>query len=172
MHETGLFAGTIERRYTGQRPGTKSARGPATPNRWSTVGHMLANRWSTAGQSLVNLWLTAGQPLVNRWSTAGQPLVNRGFCSPNGLHRIRLFVRPETRPGRFSSIAWKLRRVVLFWANRPVGVLSCPSPPCPAAPPCAAQPRPAHGIIRVSDSTSQKLLMSEILVYVGRNGIE
>ena len=41
------------------------------------------------------------------------------------------------RPGRFSSIVWKVRGTVLFWANRPDGVPSCPSPPC-AAPPCAA----------------------------------
>ena len=32
------------------------------------------------------------------------------------------------------------------WTNRPVGVPSCPAPPCPATPPCAASTRPARGI--------------------------
>ena len=41
---------------------------------------------------------------------------------------------------------WKARGTVVSWANRPLGVPSCPAPPCPAALPCAALPRPARGM--------------------------
>ena len=39
-----------------------------------------------------------------------------------------LFVLPETRPGGFSSIVWRVRWTVVSWADRPVGIPSCPSP--------------------------------------------
>ena len=44
---------------------------------------------------------------------------------------------------------WRARRSVISWANRPVGVPSCPAPPRPAAPPCAAPPRPARGMFEL-----------------------
>ena len=53
-----------------------------------------------------------------------------GFC---------LFVLSKRRSGQARSS-------IVSWANRSVGVPSCPAPPCPAAPLCAAPPRPAHGM--------------------------
>ena len=79
------------------------------------------------------------KPRKNRLSTAG-------FVPPSVYMGFRLFVLPETRPGGFSTMVRKVRGTAAFWANRPVGVPSCPSPPRPAAPPCAAPPRPARGM--------------------------
>ena len=103
------FTETNRRRYTGQQPRTKSARGPAD------------------------------KPRMNRGSTAGfvPPSVYMGFC---------LFVLAKIRSGQLSSIPWRARGTVGFWATRPVGVLFCPAPPRPAAPPCAAPTRIARGM--------------------------
>ena len=89
----------------------------------------------------------ADNPRINRSSTAC-------FVPLSVYIGIRLFVLPETRPREFSSIVWKIRRTVVFWANRPAGVPSCPSALRPAAPPCAARPRPTYSwYVRVLDST-------------------
>ena len=81
----------------------------------------------------------ADKPLINRLSTAR--------CVPPSVYRrIRLFVLPKTHPGGHSSIVWRVRGTVFSWANSPVGVLCCPSPPGPTVPPCAAPYRPARGM--------------------------
>ena len=41
---------------------------------------------------------------------------------------------------------WRVRGTSVPWANRSVGVPSCPAQPRGAAPPCAAQSRPAQGM--------------------------
>ena len=81
----------------------------------------------------------ADTPLINRWSTAG-------FVPPSVCIGIRVFVLPETCAGGFLSMVWRVTGTFVFWANRPVGVPSCPSPPRPAAPPCTAPSRPACGM--------------------------
>ena len=43
-------------------------------------------------------------------------------------------------------MVWRVGETVKFWANQPVGVPSCPFPPRPAAPPCAAAPSSARGM--------------------------
>ena len=53
---------------------------------------------------------------------------------------------PGARPGGLSSIVWGLRGSVVSWANRSIGVLTCPTPPGPTVPPCAAPSRPNRGI--------------------------
>ena len=77
------------------------------------------------------------------------PLVNRGFCSSIGLHRNSSVRVSRDTPRRicYDGLVGKKGSVV-FSANRPVGVLSCPSPPRPAAPPCAAPSRPIRGMSR------------------------
>ena len=45
-----------------------------------------------------------------------------------------------------SSMPWRAKEPVGFWAKRSVDVPSCPFPPRPAAPPCAAPLRPARGM--------------------------
>ena len=45
------------------------------------------------------------------------------------------------RSGQLCSVPWRERGTVLSWANRFVGVPSCPAPPRLAAPPCVAQTR-------------------------------
>ena len=77
------------------------------------------------------------------------PRVNRLSCSSTGLHRTS-FARASQ--GSFRTVvfdaleAWRARETVVSWADRPVGVPSCPAPLRPAASPCAAPPRPACGI--------------------------
>ena len=41
---------------------------------------------------------------------------------------------------------WRARGTLVFSANRPIGIQSCPAPPGSAAPPCVAPPRPARGM--------------------------
>ena len=76
---------------------------------------------------------------INRGSSAG-------FVPPSVYIGFHLFVLPGTRPGGFSSIVWKVKASVASWANRPVGVPSCPSAPRLAVPPCAATSRPNRGM--------------------------
>ena len=59
---------------------------------------------------------------------------------------FRLFVLLKRRSGQVCSMAWRVRGTVVSWANRSVGVPSCPALPRPAAPPCAAPTRPARGM--------------------------
>ena len=79
------------------------------------------------------------KPRINRLSTAG-------FVPASVYIGFPLFVLPETHPGSHSSIVWRVRGTVFSFANSPVGVLCCPSPPGPAVLPCAAPYRPARGI--------------------------
>ena len=78
-------------------------------------------------------------------------LVDRWLCSPSGLQGFRLFVLPETRSGGLSTIVWKVRGTVVSWADGPVGVPCCPSPPRPAV----RHPDPTRPwYVRVLDSTN------------------
>ena len=90
-----------------------------------------------------------GVPLINRGSTAR--------CVPRSVYiGFPLFVLPKGRPGHLSSTPWGARGSVVSWANRHVGVPSCPSPLRPGAPRCAAPPRPAvcpgFGLVRCCSS--------------------
>ena len=141
-NEKGLRIETNRRRYTGQLPGTKSGLRPADKLR------------------------------INRLSIGYQPVVKRSLSSYIGLHRIsvvpvrcvppsvyigfRSFVLLKRHSGQLFSMSWTARGSAVSWANRPVGVPSCPAPPCPAATPCAALPRLARGTyVRVLDSTGR-----------------
>ena len=73
---------------------------------------------------------------------AGQSLV---LFLPSVYIGFPLSVLPGVRPGGLSSIRWRERETVVPWANRSVGVPSCPSSPRPAALPWAAPPRLACG---------------------------
>ena len=57
---------------------------------------------------------------INRWSTAG-------FVPPSVYIRFRLFALPKNRSGQLSSMFRVVRGTVVSWANRPVGVPSCPA---------------------------------------------
>ena len=85
------------------------------------------------------VWDSTNEPRMNRLSTAG-------FIPPSVYIGFPLFVLPETRPGGCSSIVRKVRVTVVSWADRPVGIPSCPFPARPAVPPCAAPSRRARGI--------------------------
>ena len=68
----------------------------------------------------------ADKPVINRLSTAG-------FVPPSVYMGFPLFVLPKRRSGQLSSMPRRARWSVVFWANRPVGVLSYvpgPAPPC------------------------------------------
>ena len=65
---------------------------------------------------------------------------------------FRLFVLPKNRSGQLSSMLWRARGPVASWANRPVGVPSCPAPP---RRPAVRRPSPTRlWYVRVSDSTN------------------
>ena len=101
-----------------------------------------------SSQERRTLLVPRNKPLINCSSTAGcvLPSVYMGF---------RLFVLPKKTFTTVSTMLWRAKRAVVSWANRPVGVPSCPAPPRPAALPCAVQPRPARGIYdQVLDSTN------------------
>ena len=76
---------------------------------------------------------------MNRLSTAG-------FVPPSGYIGFPSFVLAKGRSGQLSTILWGATGTVSFCATRPVGVLFCPAPPRPAAPPCAAPTRTARGM--------------------------
>ena len=80
---------------------------------------------------------------------------------------FRLSVPLGGRLGQLSSMPWKswgATGSVVSWADRPVGVPSCLTPLRPAAPLCAALPRPAHvnlfhaGYVWVLGATIRKYL--------------
>ena len=109
-------------------------------------------RYVFLNRSAVSLSETPWKPhqtVINRSSTARcvLPSVYIGF---------RSFVLPKRFSGQFSSMPWRARGSVVSWANRPVGVPSCPAPPCPAprrAPPCSDPPRvcPGFGFDRITN---------------------
>ena len=68
-------------------------------------------------------------PRVNPTSTGRHPVVNRTFCSPIGSHQFSLVVllRKTFRTG--VSMPMRIRWSIVSWANRSVGVPSCPAPP-------------------------------------------
>ena len=78
-------------------------------------------------------------PRINRLSSAF-------FVPPSVYIGFRLFVLLKKRSGHLCTMPWRVRGTVVSWATRSVGVPSCPTPPSPAAPPCAAPTRPACGI--------------------------
>ena len=139
-----MFTETNSRRYTGQQPATKSARGPAVKplvNRASTAcqplvfpGHALHEKGlqrQIAVSTLVNSQQrrALAVPRLNRWSTAGQPLVNRLFCSLSGLHRISFVRACEETFRTVVKVPWRDRGTVAFEADRNVGTLVCPASP-------------------------------------------
>ena len=77
---------------------------------------------------------------MNRLSTAG-------FVPPSVYIGFPLFVLARGRSGQLSTIPWKAKGTVGFWATRLVGILFRPAPPRPAAPPCAAPTRTARGML-------------------------
>ena len=79
------------------------------------------------------------------------PRLNRTFVSSIGLHRISLVRASEEsfKTGLFDALA---RVTVVFWANRPIGVLSCPSPPRRTAVRCPDSTRQWY--VQALDSTS------------------
>ena len=80
-------------------------------------------------------------PRIIRLSTAGEPRV----LFP---HRFKCdFVCPCFRGViQDSCDALEGKKDGVSWANRPIGVPSCPAPSCPAAPLCTAPPRLALGV--------------------------
>ena len=109
------FTETERRRSLGQQPGARSGRRPAD------------------------------EPRINRLSTTGQLVMVFLYSVYMGF---RLFVLPKRHSGQLFSMPWKpwgAKGTVVSWANRPVGVQSCPATLCPA-PPCTAPPRPARGM--------------------------
>ena len=78
-------------------------------------------------------------PWLNRWSTVVFVLLSVyiGFPLP---------VLLKKRSAQLFSMPRRARGSVVSWANRSVGVPSCPAQPRPAALPCAAPTRPARGM--------------------------
>ena len=75
---------------------------------------------------------------MNRWSTAG-------FVPPSVYIGFPLFVLAKGRSGHLSTIPWRARRTVGFWATRPVGDLFCPARCAP--PPRRAPRRPEPPVV-------------------------
>ena len=113
------FTKTNKRRYTGQQPGTKSARGPAD------------------------------QPLINRLSTAGQPQVNRGstadFVPPSVYIGFRLFVLSKSSPGQCLRFAGRQEGGLSPGRIDPTA--SRPTQPRPLSPPRRAPPRTDRPVV-------------------------
>ena len=84
-------------------------------------------------------------PRINRLSTARQPPVNRLSCSSIGLHRIS-FVRASG--GSFKTVVYDAPGGTRdgFLLGEPTRLRPVLPHRCPAAPPCAAPPRPARGM--------------------------
>ena len=94
----------------------------------------------------------ADKPRINRWS-------NAGWVPPPLYIVFRLFVLLERRSEHVCSIPWKVRGSVVSWANRPVGVPSCPAPP---RRPAVRRPVPTRPwYVRVSNSTGSFVRVAE-----------
>ena len=96
-------------------------------------------------------------PQISRGSPAG-------FVFPSVYIGFRLFVPPETR-----SVCWWIKGSVASWANRPVGVPCCPSPPRLAVLPCAAPSRPARDMFGFLDLTDIFKATKHSVTYIMRN---
>ena len=83
-------------------------------------------------------------PQINRGYNGYQLVVSRTFCSAIDLHRISFVRASRDTPRRAAFDCLGVKGSVVSWADRPVGVPSCPFPPRSAAPPCAALSRPAR----------------------------
>ena len=88
--------------------------------------------------------IAAVVPRINRLSTAYQPLVNRLSCSSIGLHRVS-FVRAFEES--FKTVVFDAAVATQdgCFLGEPTRRRPVPHR-CPAAPPCAAPPRPARGM--------------------------
>ena len=90
-------------------------------------------------------------PRLNRVQTACQPVI---LFSHSVYIGFRLFVLQGSRSGDVSSMPWKLRGMLVSWANSSVGIQSCPTPPHrPAVRPDPTRP----WYVRILDSTSRDL---------------
>ena len=121
---------TIRRRYNGQQPGTKSARGPVD------------------------------KPRNNRGSIAG-------FVPPSVQIGFSLVVLPETRPGRFYSMVWKVSRTVVFGRTDPSASRSARRRPAPAPrsePPCPSTPVVCPGFESTGEKSSGRQIDIDLLV--------
>ena len=78
-------------------------------------------------------------PWISRGST-------RRFVAPSVNMGFSLLVLQETRPAGFLRSSGGYEGTLSPWADRPVGVPSCPAPPRPPVPRCAAPSRPARGM--------------------------
>lgn len=77
----------------------------------------------------------AVEPRINRLST--------GRFVPLSVYILfRLFVFPKKHARQLFSMPWRARGSVVTWAERPVGVQSCPAPPRLAPPHRPGPPRP------------------------------
>ena len=100
-------------------------------------------RWSTGGQPGTK---SACRPEVKPRIQSGSNACPTGFVPPPVYIAFRLFVLLKKCSGQFCSMPWKVRGTVVSEANPCVGVPSCPVPPRPAVPPCAAPSRRARGM--------------------------
>ena len=75
-----------------------------------------------------------------------KPLVDRWLCSPIRLHGDSFVRASEESVGTVVFDALGARGSAVSWADRSVGVPSCPAQPRPAAPPSAVPTRPARGM--------------------------
>ena len=108
---------------------------------------------STNGHQLLSAILRSGYPARSSGRRpADKPLIYCGsttcFVLPAVYVGFPFFALAKRRSGQLSSMPWGARGTVVSesWANRPVGVRSCPVPPRPAAPLCAAPNRSARGM--------------------------
>ena len=88
------------------------------------------------------------------------PRVNRSLCSSIGLHRISLVRASGRRSEHVFSMLWRVRGMVVSWANRSVGVTSFAAP---APPPAVRRLDPSRPwYVKVLDSTRAAHSMSEL----------
>ena len=108
--------------------------------RKTSVGTLVSNQGQRA-------FRPGDKPQINRSSTAG-------FVPPTVYIGFPLFVLPKRCSRQLSSMPWRARGTVVFYANKPVGV-----PPCrarPAQPPRRAPPDTTRPwCVRVLGSTSK-----------------
>ena len=87
----------------------------------------------------------ADKPLIYRWSNAD--------VFPPSVYFFCFFVLLKRHSKQVCSMSWGQRKTFVSWANRSVGVPSCPARPCSAAPLYAAPTRNRLWYVRVLDST-------------------